>query len=54
MIETGQLLDVGGDTSKLTLGRIATYKSIENLLKSSHLDTKNFLENLTLCWVEEF
>lgn len=37
-------LDVGGDTSKLTLGRIATYKSIENLLKSSHLDTKNFLD----------
>lgn len=38
-------LDVGSNKDKLTLGRIATYKSVENLLKSSHIDTKNFMNN---------
>lgn len=40
-----QALDTefAGDPQKLTLGRIATYRSIENLLKSSHKDTASFM-----------
>lgn len=35
-------LEYGNDIDKKTLGRIGTYRSIENLIKSSHIDTDEF------------
>lgn len=35
-------LEYGDDVDKKTLGRIGTYRSIENLIKSSHIDTESF------------
>ena len=35
-------LEYGDDIDKKTLGRIGTYRSIENLIKSSHIDTDEF------------
>ena len=35
-------MEYGDDIDKKTLGRIGTYRSIENLIKSSHIDTNEF------------
>lgn len=37
-------MEFKGDTARLTKGRIGTYLLVENLIKSAHMDTEDFLK----------